>query len=80
MQFLAVFCGFLAENIREHRVENQREKQFVRSMLEDLRSDTALLPFTTRYWDTINVNIDSLTSAIQIPVISGNAAKPCIVT
>lgn len=76
MLFLAVFCGFLAENVREHRVEHQREKQFMRSMLEDLRSDTALLSFTTRYWDTINVHIDSMTSAIQIPVIAGNVAKP----
>ena len=41
MLFLAVFCGFLAENQREHLVEHNREKQFMRSMLEDLRSDTA---------------------------------------
>ncbi len=27
MLFLAVFCGFLAENQREHVVENQREKK-----------------------------------------------------
>ena len=26
MLFLAVFCGFLAENQREHYVEYQREK------------------------------------------------------
>ena len=28
MLFLAVFCGFMAENFREHQVEHQREKQF----------------------------------------------------
>ena len=27
MLFLAVFCGFLAENYREHIIEHQREKQ-----------------------------------------------------
>jgi len=76
MLFLAVFCGFLAENIREHRVEHQREKQFMRSMMEDLKSDTALLSYAARYWDTININIDSLANAIQIPVTPANKAKP----
>jgi hypothetical protein len=41
MLFLAVFCGFLAENQREHIVEHQREKQYMRSMVEDLMRDTA---------------------------------------
>ena len=43
MLFLAVFCGFLAENQREHYIEHQREKQFMRSMVEDLQSDTVEL-------------------------------------
>jgi len=41
MLFLAVFCGFLAENEREHLVEVRREKQYMKSMLDDLRADTA---------------------------------------
>jgi hypothetical protein len=40
MLFLAVFCGFLAENLREHFVEQKREKEYIRSMVEDLRTDT----------------------------------------
>jgi hypothetical protein len=43
MLFLAVFCGFLAENQREHYIEHQREKQFMRSMIEDLQKDTVEL-------------------------------------
>jgi hypothetical protein len=43
MLFLAVFCGFLAEIQVEHYVEHQREKQYMITMLEDLRSDTAML-------------------------------------
>ncbi len=39
MLFLAVFCGFLAENIREHKVETEREKQYVESLLIDLKTD-----------------------------------------
>ena len=41
MLFLAVFCGFLAEYQLEHIIEHQREKVYVRSMIEDLKSDTA---------------------------------------
>jgi hypothetical protein len=40
MLFLAVFCGFLAEYYLEHRIENDREKQYMQSMLEDLKRDT----------------------------------------
>ncbi len=41
MLFLAVFCGFLAENQREHMVEHKREKQYMKSMLVALAADTA---------------------------------------
>ena len=43
MLFLAVFCGFLAENFRENRVENEREKQYMESMVVDLKMDTTNL-------------------------------------
>jgi hypothetical protein len=43
MLFLAVFCGFLAENFREHRVERERAEQYILSFYEDLKSDTARL-------------------------------------
>ena len=39
MLFLAVFCGFLAENQREHMVEQQREKQYIKSLKKDLETD-----------------------------------------
>lgn len=42
MLFLAVFCGFLAENKREHLVEHQREKKYMGSLVSDLRADTAM--------------------------------------
>ena len=43
MLFLAVFAGFLAENWREHIVERKREKEYIRSMIEDLNRDTTVL-------------------------------------
>ena len=43
MLFLAVFCGFLVENYREHIVEHEREKQYIQSLIADLRSDQQVL-------------------------------------
>src|SRR5579875_2081610 len=43
MIFLAVTLGFFAENIRESITEHSREKEYIASMLADLRSDTAKL-------------------------------------
>jgi hypothetical protein len=40
MLFLAVFCGFLAENQREHYVERQRAKEYARTLIEDFAADT----------------------------------------
>lgn len=40
MLFLAVFCGFLAENFREHKVESERGRQYVISFYQDLKTDT----------------------------------------
>jgi hypothetical protein len=40
MLFLAVFCGFLAENQREHYVESKREKKYIQNLLQDLVRDT----------------------------------------
>jgi hypothetical protein len=43
MLFLAVFCGFLAEYQLEHTIEHQREKEYMKTMADDIRSDTAQL-------------------------------------
>ena len=45
MLFLAVFCGFLAENQREHYVESKREKKYMQNLVQDLVRDT--LNYTT---------------------------------
>src|SRR6478672_2821431 len=41
MIFLAVTLGFIAENIRETNADRGRETEFMKSMVEDLKSDTA---------------------------------------
>jgi len=43
MLFLAVFCGFLAENQREHIVEKRQEKKLMRSLLDELKQDKAAM-------------------------------------
>jgi hypothetical protein len=41
MLFLAVTLGFFVENQREHFVEHKKEKEYMRSVMEGLRLDTA---------------------------------------
>ena len=40
MIFLAVSMGFVAENLREHISDRSKEKEYIESMMQDLRSDT----------------------------------------
>jgi len=40
MLFFAVFCGFLAEYQLEHVIEHDREKQYIESMISDIREDS----------------------------------------
>ncbi len=60
MLFLAVFCGFLAENQREHMVEHQKEKQYIKSFLSNLRDDTAEINYTKFIYDGKVRFLDSL--------------------
>lgn len=39
MLFLAVTLGFLVENWREHFIEKKKEKQYIRSLVADLKDD-----------------------------------------
>ncbi len=43
MLFLAVFLGFVAENIRENSVERHREKEYIHGFVQNLKSDTTQL-------------------------------------
>ena len=60
MLFLAVFCGFLAEYQLEHLIENQREKQFMESMVEDLKTDTIELQKAIDISEKIGLYSDSV--------------------
>src|SRR6186713_435160 len=43
MLFLAVFCGFLAENYREHYVEHQRAVQLAKNLYKEILADSIAL-------------------------------------
>jgi len=75
MLFLAVFCGFLAENQREHMVEHQREKQYIRSMIEDVRSDTVLLNWAIPKINEIEKRNDSLLMELKNPGVLTNSKR-----
>jgi len=60
MLFLAVTLGFFVENQREHLIEHKREKQFIVTMMEDLKSDTSQLAHNILYRKTREKMCDSL--------------------
>ncbi len=60
MLFLAVFCGFLAEWQLEHVIEHSREKEFMESMVIDLKTDSSKLAETKFYFGIVSNQIDSL--------------------
>jgi len=60
MLFLAVFCGFLAENQREHYIEKIRARQYARSLINDLRKDTVMVTWIIEEMKSSNKWTDSL--------------------
>ncbi len=67
MLFFAVFAGFLAENIREHIVENNREKTYIQSMISDLKDDIKRVDSLTTSRRLKNEMIDSILLILDMP-------------
>jgi hypothetical protein len=67
MLFLAVVAGFLVENMREHYVEKKREKEFIKSYIEDLRQDTAKMKANITLRNSKILVIDSLIWLLNDP-------------
>lgn len=72
MLFLAVFCGFLAEYQLEHKIERDRGKQYMRSIIEDLGSDTVMLLHNIKQRQEKIMMIDSLVSLLVSPALNEN--------
>lgn len=67
MLFLAVFCGFLAEWELEHIIERNREKEFMESMVIDIKTDSSNLADMKSAFGDITIQIDSL-----LPLLKDN--------
>jgi len=65
MLFLAVFCGFMAENQREHIIEHQREKKYIVSLIKDIELDIASLKNSYDLRKTQLSYFDSLTTLLK---------------
>src|SRR5580704_957957 len=69
MLFLAVYLGFVSENIRGHNIDKGKEKVYMQNMLDDLKADTAIY---NRYEENNKVLfalIDTLVLVIKSPEI-----------
>jgi len=65
MLFLAVTLGFIVENQREHFIEHKREIEYVHSMIEDLKEDTASFDRLIKINAESNEKIDTLIGLLK---------------
>ena len=77
MLFLAVFCGFLAENLREHRVEKQRGRQYILSFYQDLKTDTGRFTIIIRSYEVRSASFKNMPECFD-KLIRGNQPDTCL--
>jgi hypothetical protein len=75
MLFLAVFLGFIAENIREHVVEHSRSKEYAVSLVQDLQNDTVAINVQKKSGRIFIAVADSLLELSKKPLEGRNAAE-----
>jgi hypothetical protein len=65
MLFLAVTLGFFVENKREHYIEHKREKEYVKQLVQDLKTDTTFFLVSISANTSNQVRMDSLILLLQ---------------
>ena len=75
MLFLAVFCGFLAENFLEHRLEKEKGEQYMGSMVEDIISDSTKINQSFAFTAKQQLGLDSLSALFNNPPYSDSIIK-----
>ncbi len=70
MLFLAVFCGFLAEYQLEHKIEKDREKQYIISLISDLKDDTLIITKHIASLKKSIILLDSLSTLLDSPELA----------
>lgn len=73
MLFFAVFCGFMAENWRVQLAENNRQNEFILSIVQDIKSDTLESNLTLKQLNKIRIGIDSVLTLLASPNIMENS-------
>jgi len=66
MLFLAVFCGFLAENQREHMMEHQRERRYMELMTADLEIDITEMHSISNEIENRLLSVDSMLKKLTV--------------
>jgi hypothetical protein len=74
MLFFAVTLGFFVENQREHFIEHQREKQFIKSIIVDLSQDTIAINQLIADYEQKGKDLDSLMALLNAPDIKEKGA------
>jgi hypothetical protein len=73
MIFLAVTLGFIAENVREHLSDNTKEKEYIESLVQDLKVDQEILQQNISAIQSGISMMDSLIVILNTPsTIAGN--------
>jgi len=70
MLFLAVFCGFLAEYQLEHKIEKDRENQFIISLVADLQDDVNNLDAMIKWEHSGIARLDTLIYLLISPELA----------
>lgn len=73
MLFLAVFLGFIAENVREHLVDSEKVRQYMHTMVENLKYDTTRCGINARKNIASAAVLDSLRYELGM-AIDGHAS------
>jgi len=76
MLFLAVTLGFFVENQREHYIEHVRAKEFSKTLVKDLQSDTAAIHAQTKSAEKYIEFVDSLL-ALSTTKLEGIKRESC---
>ncbi|HVT85163.1 MAG TPA: hypothetical protein VHD35_08155 [Chitinophagaceae bacterium] len=73
MLFLAVTLGFLVENLREHVVETKKEKEYIQSLIADLKDDDSAINEALIEQENRTAMMDSMITILNDPSrIHGN--------
>ncbi len=75
MLFFAVFFGFLAQNFLEHKLDKEKGNQYIRSMIEDIVSDSIKINQTFEFTKKQQLALDSLSALFDNPPYSDSTIK-----